>query len=325
MKLDFDNQPEAIRFHVVVFNFERINSFLDNFDKVQNFRPDRDRLVVLDCSLNHTTQRSLVSEFAQKRNWTLGKELKFIQRKNWGIDQGARIDYFAALQKTKNPPKFIWQFQEHYLDLESPWSIWPEDTPKIGGQLKEDTIPDGLEIDLDRCERVYTENPDVSVIYADRAKLGVFTHPEGHEWFYADGANFSVRMPDALDAFPLDTLSTYKSIYDGSYEWTLFMEMDICRRLTMRARKWYDLVTGERFEDPESVRKREVEKQISLHQEAESFYGPLYQKYEERFERFSQKSEFRRRFQTIGSFSYLGLRSSKFGRGVRSALGKLEN
>ena len=152
MKLGFDNQTEAIRFHVVVFNFERIGSFLDNFDKIRNFRPDRDRLIVLDCSLNHASQKQLVAEFAQKRNWTLGKELKVIQRKNWGIDQGARIDYFAALQKTKNAPKFIWQFQEHYLDLESPWSIWPADTPKIGGRLKEDTIPDGVELDLDLCE-----------------------------------------------------------------------------------------------------------------------------------------------------------------------------
>ena len=325
MKLDFDNQNEATRFHVVVFNFERISSFLDNFDKIQNFRPDRDRLIVLDCSVNHASQKRLVAEFAQKRNWTLGKELKVIQRKNWGIDQGARIDYFAALQKMKNPPKFIWQFQEHYLDLESPWSIWPEDTPKIGGRLKEDTIPDGVDLDLDLCERVYTDYQDVSVVYADRAKLGIFTHPEGREWFYADGANFSVRTSDALSAFQLDTLSTYKSIYDSSYEWTLFLEMDICRRLTTPGRKWYDLVTREQFEDPDSVRKREVEKQVSLHQDAESFYGPLYQKYERRFERFSHKSEFRRRFQTIGAFSYLGLRSSKFGQAVRSALGKRES
>ena len=321
--LEFENDAEAIRFHVVVFNFERIDSFLDNFHKIQNFRPDRDRVVVLDCSLNHASQKQRVAEFASERNWTLGKELKVIQRKNWGIDQGARIDYFAALQKASNRPKFIWQFQEHYLDLDSPWSFWPSDTPKIGGCLKEDTIPDGVVIDLDQCESVYTQNPDVGVIYADRAKLGIFRHPDGREWFYADGANFSVRTSDVFEAFHLDTLSTYKSIYDGSYEWTLFLEMDICRRLTRPGRRWHDLVSGERFEDAQDLRRREVEKQISLHQEAEWFYGGLYQKYEERFERFSHKSEFRRRFQTLGSFSYLGLRGSKIGRGVRSALGKL--
>ena len=53
----------SIRFHVVVFNFERISSFLDNFDKVLNFRPDRDRLIVLDCSVNHATQVGMIAEF----------------------------------------------------------------------------------------------------------------------------------------------------------------------------------------------------------------------------------------------------------------------
>src|SRR5919106_4523914 len=122
----------SIRFHVVVFNFERIWSFLDNFDKIHNFRPDRDRLIVLDCSVDHASQMRIAADFARLRGWTLGKELEVVRRRNWGIDQGARIDYFAALQKTANLPKFIWQFQEHYLDLESPWSIWPSDMPQVG-------------------------------------------------------------------------------------------------------------------------------------------------------------------------------------------------
>jgi hypothetical protein len=302
--LDFEDDHGAIRFHVVVVNFERIASFLDNAGKLQNFRPDRDRLIVLDCSINHAAQKQAVEEFARKRGWTA----RVAQRKNWGIDQGARVDYFTALRKMKDPPKFIWQFQEHYLDLESPWSIWPSDMPKIGGQLKEDTIPDGLQIDLDRCERVYEENPEVSVLYADRAKLGIFTHDDGNEWFYADGANFSVRSADVLDVFPPDVLSTYKSIYDGSYNWTLFMEMDICRRLTRPGTQWYDLVTGEHFADPQELRRVETEKQVSLHQDAEPFYSSLYRTYEDRFAGFIDKSNLRRTVQILQSSMYLGLR-----------------
>ena len=316
--LEFDESHgdnDDLRFHVVVLNFERIASFLDNAGKIRNFRPDRDRLIVLDCSINHAAQRQAVVEFAQKHGWTA----RVIQRKNWGIDQGARVDYFTVLRKMKNPPKFIWQFQEHYLDLESPWSIWPEEMAKIGGQLKEDTAPDGFQIDLDRCERIYNDR-EISVLYADRAKLGIFTHDDGNEWFYADGANFSVRTSDVLDAFPPDVLSTYRSIHDGSYQWTLFMEMDICRRLTRPGRHWFDLVTGEHFGDPKELRQIEAEKQISLHQDAEAFYSGLYRTYENRFEDLLHKSDLRRAVKTLQSSLYLGLRSSKLGQGIRTLL-----
>src|ERR1041384_8378559 len=99
---DFKNQPQALRFHVVVFNFERIGSFLENFETIHNFKPDRDRLIVLDCSKNHAAQKQLVAEFARRRNWTMGQEVKVIRRRNWGIDQGARIDYIAGLHRNKN-------------------------------------------------------------------------------------------------------------------------------------------------------------------------------------------------------------------------------
>ena len=311
--LEFDGNNDGIRFHVVVLNFERIASFLDNANKIQNFRPDRDRLIVLDCSVNHAAQKQAVLEFAQQRGWTA----LVVQRKNWGIDQGARVDYFTALPKMKYPPKFIWQFQEHYLDLESPWSIWPSEMPQIGGQLKQDVLPDDYRINLDHCERIYEENRQVSVLYADRAKLGVFTHDDGNEWFYADGANFSARTSDVLEAFPPEVLSTYKSIYDGSYNWTLFMEMDICRRLTRPGRHWFDLVTGEHFAHPDDLRNIEAQKQVSLHQDAESFYSGLYRSYENRFAEFIDKSNLRRTVQTLQSSMYLGLRGSRLGQGIR--------
>ena len=317
--LDFPDQSDAIRFHVVVFNFERIESFLNNFHKLKNFRPDRDSLVILDCSRDHAAQKKSVADFAQNHGL---KAVRVIHRRNWGIDQGARIDYFTALQQTKNRPQFVWQFQEHYLDLESPWSIWPKDMPHLGGKLKADTLPDGVEIDLDRCEQIYASNPNVSVIYAARDKLGIFTHQDGREWFYADGANFSVRTADALETFQLPILSTYKSIYDGSYRWTLFMELDICRRLTRVGREWYDLVTQQHFADPAGLRRLEAEQQLSLHQAAEPFYDELYRAYEARFERFLQRSELRRSLQALGSSVYLGLRESTLGQAGKNALDK---
>ena len=320
--LFFDDE-EAVRFHIVVFNFERIRSFISNFHKIKNFKPDRDRVLILDCSSNHASEISLLAEFARIHKWTLGKELKVLRRKNWGIDQGARIDYFTALRNLKHPPQYIWQFQEHYLDLDSSWSIWPSEMPELGGQLKADTIPDGIDLDLDHCERIYLGDKGTSVIYADRKKLGIFTHQDGREWFYADGANFSVRTRDALEIFQLPLLSTYKSIYDGSYEWTLFMEMEFGKRLTRPHSGWHDLATGELLITPEGVRQNEKRKGITLHQSAEPFYRPLYSKYEVRFEQAIQESDLKRWWRTISSSAHLQIRNSRFGRRIRSASNKV--
>ena len=273
-----------IRFHIVVFNYERITSFLHNFQKLKNFDPANDCLIIFDCSVNHAAQLRAVIDFAKERGWTLGKEVKVIRRKNWGIDQGARIDYVSRLRRTANQPLYIWQFQEHYLDLESPWSIWANDMPQIGGQVKTDVIPDGFEIDLDLCEQIYRDHPSVSLIYADRAKVGLFTHEDGRESLYTDGANFSVRTSDFLQAFSPAMLDAYKAIYDGSYKWTLFLELDIGRRLTVATREWYDLVSSEHFAEPAGLHQLEAEKGVSLHQNAEAFYPSLYRRYEERFD-----------------------------------------
>lgn len=312
-----------IRFHIVVFNYERISSFLDNFAKIRNFRPSQDRLVIVDCSVNHHEQVQKVIEFAKQLGWTLGNEIQVIKRKNWGIDQGARIDYVSILRKSSSPPEYIWQFQEHYLDLESAWSFWPDDFPQIGGQPKGDIIPDGMEIDLDLCEQVYRDSPSISVIYADREKIGVFTHEDGREWFYADGANFSVRSVEFMHAFTPDVLDCYKAIYDGSYEWTLFLELDIGRQLTRPNREWYDLVTHQHVDGPLSLRKLEAEKHLSLHQDAEPFYDPLYRKYEKRFLLVSNEGRSWRKIHARLSLWYTNLLGSRFVRGFSLVLKRM--
>lgn len=313
----------ALRFHIVVFNFERLSSFLDNFHKIRNFRPDRDRILILDCSINHLSQKQLVKEFAQQRGWSLKKEIQVIERKNWGIDQGARVDYFSSLRESSNRPLYLWQFQEHYLDLQSDWSIWPTDTPGLGGQIKNDTIPDNLEIDLDECERIYEENSAVSVIYADRGKLGIFTHEDGSEWFYAGGGNFSVRTDAALAAYRPEILDSYRAVYDGTYEWALFMELDYGRRLTCVDREWHDLVTHTQMRDPAHLKKLEGEGQVSLHQSAEAFYNPLYCKYEKRFNAALGESDLWRRLHARLSRRYVELLASGSARKAKRVLESL--
>jgi len=316
-----DQTDRPIRFDIVVFNFEHIVSLVDYFDKIKNFRPDRDRLLVLDCSINHASEKQRVEEFARERGWNFGKEVQVIKRRNWGIDQGARVDYLSWLHQVTNRPLYIWQFQEHYLDLVSPWSIWQENDPMPAGEIKNDTIPDNLEIDLDHCELVYENNEDISVIYADRGKLGIYSHEDGSESFYAGGANFSVRTSDALESFRPDILDSYRAIYDGTYEWALFMELDIGRQLTCEGRKWHDLVSRNEFSNAASLRKLEADYQVSLHQSAEPFYTAIYGKYERRFKSFLAASGARRRINARLSLLYVDLLAS----GSRGRLKRVVN
>jgi hypothetical protein len=294
------------RFDIVVFNFERIASFVNNFDKIKNFRPGQDRIVILDCSVNHEPEKQIIIQFANTRGWTLDKEIFLIRRRNWGIDQGARIDYFTSLRKSSERPQFVWQFQEHYLDLESDWSIWGSNVPELAGKLKADTIPDSLDLDLDRCASIYDDDETVSVIYADRLSVGIFHNTSAERWFYVDGANFSVRASEALKVFTPELLDSYRAIYDGSYLWTLFVELDIGRNLTRAGGTWYDLTTDLKFNSVEALLTLE-EGGCRLHQDAEEFYGPIYENYERRFTAAQRKPALLRRLQTRLLHSYLRL------------------
>jgi len=302
---------KRVRFDIVVFNFERIISFLENFHRIKNFRPGEDRLLILDCSVNFRAEREKVIEFANSRGWSVGKEIQFVRRRNWGIDQGGRVDYLAGLTRATDLPQYIWQFQEHYLDLYSDWSKWPAISGEVSGRLKEDTIPDNFFLDLDLCERIYEEDPSVAVLYADRAKLGVFRHADGKETFFADGANFSVRTRSAAEAFPENVVDAYQAIYDGTYEWALFMELDLCARLTGEDRLWHDLVTHQQFDSVAALKAREDESGTTLHQSSEPFYGDLFAKYEARLIAVLSERQSWRKIHSFVSLRFVAARSSK--------------
>lgn len=276
------------RFHVVVFNCERISLFLDNFDKIKNFDPEQDKLYIFDCSFNREQEQEKVANFLKKQGWEFNKQVHFIVRRNWGIDQGARIDYFSLLADNyfDCPPKYIWQFQEHYLDLTSPASRYPVEFPKIGGQIKADVSPDNLIVDLDECEKIYEADAAVAILYAARLKIILFSHKDGTEWFYANGGNYFIRASYALQVYDKNLLDSYKMIFDGKSAWTLFMEMDQGYRLTRKKVKWYDLVSGYSFDLPETLRNLETTNNVVLQQDKENnhedYYNPLYDQYQQR-------------------------------------------
>ena len=288
------------RFHIIVFNYERICSFLDNFHKIENFNPMIDKIFILDCSINYESQKKEVIEFTQRNNWTIGKHIYFIRRKNWGIDQGGRIDYFSCLHRSPNKPRYIWQFQEHYLDLESSFSIYEEraydiDGKYCGGQVKGDVIPDKLTIDLDLCEKTYEMHPEVSVIYADRLKIGIFPYMN-REFFYLDGANFSIRTSYALQIFDQSLLKNCKLIYDATKPWAVFMEFKWGFQMATSEGEFYDLVSHHQFSNFKTLQNIENANNICLHQVAEKYYDELYKGYERMYLNLGKSAFWQRPF-----------------------------
>jgi hypothetical protein len=241
----------ADRFHVVVLNADRLELFTRNFSRIRGFDIARDRLVVLDCSRRPASQRRILQEFAQRNGWTVGERVQFVRRRNWGIDQGARIDLLAGLHdKPQECPAFLWQFQEHFLDLDSPAARWPAGTSDlqgrpIAGEIKADSIAGDAVIDLDHCQALF-DDAGVGVVHACRGGLSVMHMPGGGDWFYADGGNFGARTRTLLDSVSPRRLAAYRAAYDGTYNWALFMEMEWGRMLTATGCSWHDLAARTR-------------------------------------------------------------------------------
>ncbi len=294
---------ERARFDILVLNFERVRLFFDNFHKLKNYDATRDRIVVFDCSRDGERERELSAAFARSQGWVLGgPELVFVRRGNWGIDQGARVDYLSYLHRGRSLPQFVWEFQEHYLDNTSDYSRWGSGV--LAGQTKEDTLPDGAIVDLDQCERAF-DDPQVSVVYANRDGVGVFAHPDGREWFFTDGANLGFRVSTARAAFSPQLLDSYRLVFDASYRWCLFIEFDFCRRLNDGA--WFDLVGGRAWRDVAELRQGEPAAEQRIAEFAGRNYVPAFSRYERRLLKIQSAAPALRRVLLAALFPAVGV------------------
>ena len=274
--------PRKDRFHIIVFNFERIRSFLDNFGKISNFRRGSDRLFVYDCSDKGAVEHLFVKKFCDQYGLSFGEDLTIVQRQNWGIDQGARIDYLLDIHSTAPQSEYIWQFQDHYLDLDSDWSRWPSGTLNVdgedfSGQIKGDCIPDNLEIDLDACERILRDS-EVKIIYADRLNIAYFPY-ETRGFFCIDGANFCCVTEYLLRCLDKASVERCRDIYDGTYEWSLFFEFFVGKCLSNSGGKFYDLVSKTCFVSIDELIHNELNGGEKIYRFSELFYTNLYHRY----------------------------------------------
>jgi hypothetical protein len=222
--------PER-RFDLCVWNYKRLDLFLDNFERIENFDAERDRITVASCSPSAEE-----SERIRAFERSSGLQVRYLTRENRGIDQLARCDYFTGRVGSIEDNlsyAYIFQMQEHYLDTESTASRWED------GSLKSDTVPDGQVFDLDRMERLAAEH-DLHGFFADRANP-CYVEVEGKRYVAPCGGNYAVRTdlvarPEAQEAFE-HLIRTC----DDSYSWAVYAEFKWGPIFFHEGRRFWDL------------------------------------------------------------------------------------
>src|SRR5688572_25177911 len=150
------------RFNVVVLNYKRLNSFINNFHRLTNLSPTLDRITVLTASPS-PDELLAIEQFTAKT----GLPVKYIKRNNFGIDQYARVEYFTGQLEPFDDLydfEYIFQFQDHYLDIDSSFSRWGIE---MDFRVKGDVIPEGIIFDFDELYSIFKEN-EIAGAFCDR-------------------------------------------------------------------------------------------------------------------------------------------------------------
>ena len=228
------DRPFSQRFDICVWNYGRLELFLDNFDRIRQFDPERDRLTVVSCSPSKTESK-LVRQFERDT----GVGVRYLVRENRGIDQLARCDYFTGRVGTKEENlryAYVFQMQEHYLDTESSVSRWG---PELNYAHKSDTVPAGLNFDLDRMEDLASEH-DLHGFFADRANP-CYVEVDGNRYVAPCGGNWIVRS-GLIAAKPAQRACHHLiRTCDGTYPWAVYAEFMWGPIFFHEGRRFWDL------------------------------------------------------------------------------------
>ena len=251
------------RFDIVVSNYKKLDCFVDNFPRIQNFDGQRDRVYIFDCSPDQDWQEQLaVADRLTFWGLRWGHNLYFIRRRNWGDNWGAQLDYFRCIQDQKiSKPQYAAFMQEHYLDL--------------GRYVKEDTIPEDAAYDLDQIETRFQFDTAIGCVFFSRYGIRVrATNPvldrkkeffgDGEELlpgarrrgFCVDGGNFVVRPQLYLNWF--DSHPYYLTQGDGSYPFCIVWEARMGQILYDQEIKWADMYRNLEFSTIEQLDEIEV-------------------------------------------------------------------
>jgi tetratricopeptide (TPR) repeat protein len=228
------SETEKYRFDIVVFNYQRLHSFFNNFSKIKNFRRDRDRITVVSCSPSGT-ETDLFKAFEKSNDI----EVRYLSRVNFGGDQYARAQYFTGEVGNIDDNmryKFIFQMQEHYLDTDSSYSKWG---PEYNFAIKGDVVPDDIIFDLDEIDQIL-EKDNVSGAFCDRNNPCFFI-VDGKRYIAPNGGNFIIRSRDILKEKTQNLCKELMSSCVNVYTWWLYAEFTWGIIFFSEGKKFYDL------------------------------------------------------------------------------------
>lgn len=135
-----------VRFDLVIANRDRIDFFWEGFFKnVRNFRPDRDRIIIMDCSDDADAQLKMTFQLLGAAGFP-DLNVRYIKRRNWNYDFGAKLDYIRyTAEGLLDRSQYSFFMQEHYFNTER--------------GVRNDSLPEGEVIDLDAVEKWMIDNP----------------------------------------------------------------------------------------------------------------------------------------------------------------------
>jgi hypothetical protein len=252
------------RFHIIVTNFKRIISFIDNFRIMQGFDPEQDSIYIFDSSPESDYRSELMIAnrlCVQGLEW--GRNMFFVRRRNWGNNLGADLDYLRCLNVGLiESPKYCVFMQDHYLDLKN--------------YVKEDTLPEDIVFDLNRIFNKFEEDETIGCVFYGRYGIRIVTSnpiTNAHKEFFGDredlipsavrrsflidGSNYVTRPELYMKWF--DKHPEYLTKGDGSYGFIIVWEDRIGRILYDQGITWFDMGRNLRFktiEDVDRIEKR---------------------------------------------------------------------
>ena len=223
-----------IRFNILVLNYKRLPSFLGNFDKIKGFNSSQDRITILTCSPSEEETQQ-VKAFSAKYE----VEVKYQIRRNYGIDQGAKVEYFTGKVDTLQEvldTEYIFQFQEHYLDIKAPYSRWGKE---LNFKIKGDVVPDNVTFDLDLLSHVFRENK-IAAAFCDRNNPCWFQRA-GYTYIAPNGGNYFLNTSLIKNDYVQTELKRMYQNCDNTYRWALYAEYKFGELLFKEGNSYYDI------------------------------------------------------------------------------------
>jgi len=222
------------RFNIVVLNYKRLHSFLGNFDKIKAFDPLQDKITILTCSPS-AQEKQEVKDFSEKYQL----QVKYLTRRNFGIDQCARIEYFAG--KIENltevlDTEYIFQFQDHYLDLKAPYSKWGKE---YDFRVKGDVVPNDIIFDLNFLSHVFRENNIVGA-FCDRNNPCWFQRA-GYTYIAPNGGNYILNTKQITNDRVQRELKRMHYNCDNTYRWATYAEYKWGELFFVEGKSYYDI------------------------------------------------------------------------------------